>query len=453
MKHAAEPPAPPSSPAVPAAPVPIDEQAIRTEAARAEQARILEIRSMCEKFGCGDQADALIRDNKTFEEARLQVLEHVALKRPGGAGYQPPIEMGRDERDKFRSAGVDSILLRGGTIIATPAAGADDLRGYSLRELAREALRIAGQPIGGDIREMVGRALTTSDLPNILAAAANKSLFEGYEQADETWQVWCSTGSVPDFKPATINRASETDDLDQIPESGEYKYGGVSDAKETYQLVTYGKLLAITRQAIINDDLNALTDVPRKHGEAAARKVGDLPYAVLIANAAMGDGLALFVGGHANLGTAGAVSTTTIAEAIKLAKQQKDIGGQRRLNIRLEYFIGPVAIEGVAEQYFNSGQVGGATATDAGRALLINPYAGSRFTRAYDARLDDASATTYYFAGRKGRTVTVFFLNGVQSPYMETRDGWSVDGIEYKVRIDAVAKAVDWKAMVKNAGA
>ena len=46
-----------------------------------------------------------------------------------------------------------------------------------------------------------------------------------------------------------------------------------------------------------------------------------------------------------------------------------------------------------------------------------------------------------------------FFLNGIQTPYMETKQGWTVDGVEYKVRIDAGAKAMDWRGLVKNAGA
>jgi peptidoglycan hydrolase-like amidase len=82
-----------------------------------------------------------------------------------------------------------------------------------------------------------------------------------------------------------------------------------------------------------------------------------------------------------------------------------------------------------------------------------NPYAGSYFTRVYKARLDDSSITAYYFAGPKGKTVNVFFLNGVQRPYLEVQEGWKVDGVEYKVRIDCGAKAVDWRGLVKNPGA
>ena len=191
-----------------------------------------------------------------------------------------------------------------------------------------------------------------------------------------------------------------------------------------------------------------MTDVPFVHGEAWSRKVGDIAFAVLIANAAMGDGKALFHADHKNLGTAGVISEITMAQMIKLMKLQKDIGGKRRLNIQPRYLLAPVALEGSAEVFFGSNQFAG---TDEG-ATRSNPYAGSRFERVYEPRLDDDSATAFYLLGDKNKTVKVFFLNGQQLPYLETRQGWTQDGVEYKVRGDAGAKAIDWKAMGKNAG-
>lgn len=419
----------------------------------AEQTRCSEITAICSRANMGDKAIEYIKSGATADEVRKAAFDHVLANAPvkEGAGFRGSIEMGADERDKFRAAAQDSVIIRCGSMkeIDKAAAGARDLAGFSLRELAREALRMSGQPVTGNPLEMVGRALTTSDLPSILANVANKFLFDGYNTADETWQEWVATGSATDFKTNTIARASETDDLDQILEAGEYKYGQMSDAKETFKLATYGKLFNISRQTIINDDLGALTDIPFKHGEAWTRTVGDIVYAVLTANAAMGDGTALFHANHGNLGTAAVPSEATIAEAIKLMKLQKDIGGKRRLNIRPEFFIAPVALEGASEVFFNSTQFAGANAA----ATRVNPYAGARFTRVYEARLDDSSATAYYLAGSKGKTVKVFFLNGQAGPYLETKQGWSVDGVEFKVRGDAAAKALDWKALVKNAGA
>ena len=309
---------------------------------------------------------------------------------------------------------------------------------------------MAGLSAGGNPLEMIGRALTTSDYPILLSNVANKSLFAGFDTAEETYLVWCDdSGSVSDFKINTSARASELDDLDEIKEDDEYKYGDQDEAKEEYAIATYGKLFKITRQVIINDDLAALTDIPMKHGEAAARKIGDIAYAVLTANSNMGDGVALFHADHGNIGTTAVLSETTTAELIKLMKLQKDLKGKRRLNIMPQYHIAPVALEGSHEIFFNSGQFAGTNVA----ATRSNPYAGSKYIRVYESRLDDDSATRYYQAGMKGKTVKIFYLNGNKTPFMETKQGWTIDGTEYKVRIDAVAKAMDWKALVKNDGA
>lgn len=437
------------APSQAAAVAPDVNEAVRT-AIVAERERHAEITAMGVRFDCADVAAQLVASGATVDAARAKVLEQIEATRAAAPAPGFRVSVGADERDKFRAAGQDSLCLRAGIAVASPAPGAIDLMGHSLREMARHSLLLAGQNTGGNIMEMVGRAMTTSDFPLLLANTANKSLAAGYETAPETWADWCATGSVSDFKTNDLVSASETEDLDQITESQPYGYGKRGEAKEQYQIATYGKLFAITRQTIINDDLAALTDTPRNHGEAAARKIGDVAYAVLTANAAMRDGVALFHGDHGNLGTTGVVSETTLAEAIKLMKLQKDLLGLRRLNIRPEFFIAPVSIEGGAEIFFSSNQF---TAGANAASTRSNPYAGGRFKRIYEARLDDASATAFYLAGPKGKTVTVFFLNGQQTPYMETRQGWSVDGVEYKVRIDCGAKAVDWKALLKNAGA
>jgi hypothetical protein len=83
---------------------------------------------------------------------------------------------------------------------------------------------------------------------------------------------------------------------------------------------------------------------------------------------------------------------------------------------------------------------------------MINPYAGDYFQRVYDARLDGDDANGWYLAGPKGKTVTMFFLNGNEKPYLETKDGFEVDALEYKVRIDCAAKAVDYRALYMNDG-
>ncbi|MHC1701501.1 MAG: prohead protease/major capsid protein fusion protein [Humidesulfovibrio sp.] len=417
-----------------------------------ERARASEITALCEAHGCRELAAELLKGDASVADAQRKVLDQ--LQSRSGASKAPgfQVEVIADERDKFRSVGQDGLAIRVGLKVEKPASGADALAGYTLRELARECLVRANQPVPTHVMEMVGRALTTSDLPNILGNVANKSLMAGYETQPETYGAWCDTsGSLADFKLADLVRRGEVSDLEEVREDGEFKYGKSADTKEQVRLLTYGKIIPISRQAILNDDLGALSDVPRDMGEAVQRCLGDLAYAALTANANMGDGVALFhTASHANLASSGAaVDVTPLGAGVKAMGLHKDLLGKRRLNLRPTFFLGPRSIEGVAEQFFKTDKIGGV----ANKPNLANIYFGDYFTRVYDARLDDDSLTAWYLLGPKGKTVKMFFLNGQKTPYMEQRMGFEVDGIELKVRIDAAAKALDYRPFYKNPGA
>lgn len=463
-------PAPKPTPAiVPAAIAPvasakdaeIDIDKERKEAGEAERTRIVELTAMCQRHEVEDDVlKKMIDEGVSVDVGRQQTMVLIEARKDNSSepGFHPATILA-DDRDKFRSAAEDALMIRSGVVeVKEPAPGASDLTGYSMTELARHSLRVASQPEGGRPLEMIGRAMTTSDFPLLLAAVANKSLFAGWEKADETWPVWCGTGQVNDFKTHKSVRVSEASDLDEVPEDTEYSYGKRTEAQETYAIATFGKMFAISRQTIINDDLNALSNQPMSHGESAARKVGDVSYAVLSANAAMGDDIALFHGDHSNFvdHASGAVpGIATIAAGILAMGTQKDLQGLRRLNIRPEFFIAPKALEGLSEVFFKTDKFADSDtiATDSSfAATRVNPYSGKYFTRVYEPRLDDDDAAAWYLAARKGRTVVVYFLDGVQAPYMETKMGWSVDGVEYKVRIDVGAKAMDWKGLYYNDG-
>ena len=226
-----------------------------------------------------------------------------------------------DARDKFIDAATEGLLDQAGYVPHSDKSR--QYCGYTLREICKEALRVAGRNtdlsmFDGGMVGLVGRAMTESDFPVLMSNVANKILFDEYEKANETWQDWCSVGSVKDFKPTTIAKASEMPGLEPIINDTGYEYGKMTDAGETIQLATYGKIYAFTRRSIINDDLQALVDSMKGMAETASRKVGDLAYAVLTANAALSDGIGLFHADHGNLGTPGVVSESTIGEGIKL---------------------------------------------------------------------------------------------------------------------------------------
>lgn len=329
------------------------------------------------------------------------------------------------------------------------AEGDNRYNGYTLRELARASLvdrgvsGIPGNPLG-----MVGMAFThsTSDFGGILADVANKSMLKGWDNSPETFQQWTKKGSLPDFKTGVRAGLDGFPSLRQVRPGAEYKYATTSDRSEPIALATYGELFSIDRQAIINDDMSALTSIPLKMGAAASRTIGDLVYAVLLSNAKMGDNKALFDASHNNLlkvelGFAG------LSAARKAMRTQTNSAGAV-LNIPPRFLLVPVELEDKATQLIRSTSV-----PDAQNSGVYNPY-NDALTVITEARLDAESTKAWYMLSGQGEdTIEVAYLDGLEAPYLEQQQGFTVDGVTFKVRIDAGVAPLDWRGMVKSEGA
>lgn len=321
--------------------------------------------------------------------------------------------------------------------------------GYTLSELARASLSERGVSIAGaDRLQMVGMAFThsSSDFGHLLADVAHKSMLRGYEEAEETFQRWTTRGVLTDFKPNRRVDLSTFPSLPKVSEGSEYTYGSVGDRGEQIMLATYGKLMSITRQAIINDDLSALDRIPRLMGRAAIRTVGDLVYAVLTSNPQMSDGSNLFSAAHKNQLSSGSLSIARLDEGKTKMATQKD--GDATLNIRPSYLLTPVALESTANAFVR-GEFDPANPD----ARIPNPVRDMVEVIA-DARLDDASATTTYMTAAPGAfdTVEVAYLDGNDTPFLEEQQGFTVDGATFKVRMDAGVAPLSWRTMVKLPG-
>ncbi len=434
-------------------------QAIRDKenTAAKERARISAIDIHIEKvesaFGL-DLAELrtdLINSDTPEVEALRRINDALVAAKPTASGFT--VKVGKEEREKSKDGAIDGLLIRGGIAPESVRDKETEYQTMSLLEMAKNRLTVANQPIRGmDPMRIFERALTSSDFANILADVANKAMLEGFEAATETYDAWADTsGRVNDFKAHVFARASEAPSLVEVnPDGGEYKYGGVSDYKETVTVVDYGIIVPFTRKAMVNDDLGALGDIREKLGTASRRKYGDLVYAVLTGNQTMGDGNSLFDDtNHSNHVDAGGVpNVAALNVGAKKMATQTDIAGIQNLNIVPQFILAPWALKGTIDQLLISTSP---TATGTEAAPVVNPW--SYLNAVYEARLDTASATAWYLAARRGMTVKLFTLNGNMTPYLETKEGWSVDGMEFKCRVTAAAKAMDWRGLFLNDGA
>lgn len=437
----------------------VDTAAIRAEAATAERTRIETIRSRGRAAKASDELiDKLIKDGATVEAANAAFVDAWAAADPSPEGrpQSGAAVVTADARDKFREGAELALLARAGM----PGGERNEFSGLTLRELARESLQVAGRAHRGmGVMDMVGTAFlpvwgagqhSTSDFATILANVANKAMLRGYEEAGETFQVWTAKGTLADFRPQSRVDLNLFDALAEVPEGAEYTYGTIGDRGVTIQLATYGRMFAVTRQVIINDDLDAISKVPMRMGRAAIRTIGNLVYLQLTSPPTMPSGDPLFHANHGNLAAPGSAPSTASLDAARTAMRvQTDPDGKAAsLNIRPRYAIVPAALEGtmsvVLESEFDS---------DDGEKHLRNSVRNMAEVVS-EGRLDVNSPKEWFLAADPAAydTIEVAYLDGVDRPYLETRDGWSVDGVEMKVRIDAGVKALDHRGLYKNPG-
>lgn len=418
-------------------------QADLQKAMEQERKRTSEITALFRDFDV-EGADEAIVMGVSVDEACAMVMDQLRARNKGVS-----VTMGEAESDKFRAAAQDAVLMAAGIPVAEPAAGAQELRGHSMVELAREALQREGLKANfGDNMELARAAInSTSTFPAIMSNLANKSVMVGFNEAETTYQIWAGKGSNRDFKEAARVALSEAGNLELVPEGGQFQQDSLGEASARTKVATYGKLFSLTRQAIINDDLGLFSKIATKYGSAAKRLVNKMVYAQLTGNVKMQDNIALFDTKHGNVaGTGEALSVKAIAKAITAMRRQKGITGDATLNITPKYLVVPPELEMTAYQIVNS-----TAAVDGVNSGVVNPYKG-RFVVVADAELTDPDAWYLVADASQHDTIEVTYLNGVETPRLETRQGFDVDGIEYKVAFDCGVSALDFRGVFKNAG-
>ncbi|MEI7253905.1 ClpP-like prohead protease/major capsid protein fusion protein [Dickeya dadantii] len=327
----------------------------------------------------------------------------------------------------------------------------------SLFDMAKASLADRGVGISGfgNRSQIVNLAFThsSSDFSHILAAGAEKSVLTGWQNSGETFQQWTKTGSLSNFHEAKRVGINGFSQLDKVPEGAEYKYVTTGDSGVPIALATYGNIFSVTRQAIINDDLSQLTTIPQAMGRAAARTVGNLVYLLLTTNTAFTDGKALFHADHGNL-IAKSLDMDGLNEARKAMRLQEDANGDP-INVIPAFILVPAALEGAANRAVLSSSslfpVDG-SGTQNQNPGIIN-VVKDMAQIVVDPRLDKANNKQWYVASAQGTdTIEVAYLDGVDTPYLEQQEGFTVDGIAWKVRIDAGVAALDYRGLVKSNG-
>lgn len=473
-----------------------DEAKVIEKALKADSIRRSEIVASCKAVGIEREFADKLCDNATpIDKARVAILGEVARKQKdvGQTVGGDQIRFTGSADDKFESALRDGLLMRtmnrarqdrsierNGRSFdpfngQKPADGSQDFANLSLSRMAEEVLRRQGVntmrltsrqiALAAMGHEATLRGLriqreayhTTGTFSNILLDASNKSLLSGYEEAAYTWSVWARQApSVPDFKSINRTRFSESPDLEEIPENGDYPEGIMSDSKETYKVAKFGRVFSTTWETIVNDDLDAISRVPQMHGNAARRVQNKKVYQVLTDNAAMGDGVALFHSTHGNhSGGAAAPSATTLNAMFVGMMKQTGLNSSVIIGAVPKFIIGPPSVSAamiVLATSMSDPAQGGSTAGNSNVQNMYGPGGSRPIQPVIEPQLEAASTTTWYGACDYNQidTVELTFLQGEESPVIESEWDFDKDGWKSKIRQTFGVKAIDWRGLWTN---
>lgn len=441
-----------------------------------ERERINGITMACRAARLPNEFAQRLIDGKTpLVKAQSEIFAEMGKRERQDAGPRPgsvpSVELGTDPLVHER-AGIENALLHrvAGQLIdkdgnkCFPLTDAGKrYRGMSVLDIARTYLNASGiRTTSMSRNQLAGVALgltavrggyhSTSDFPLLLAEVGNKALRAAYGETPQTFRAIARQANLPDFKPVYRNQLGDAPQLLKVPQNGEFKRGTIGEARETYQLATYGRLFAISRQALVNDDLDAFARVPSDFGREARNIESNLVWEQITSNPTMGDGEALFSAAHANYNAAGdVISVESLGAGRAALRQQRGLGSAdqpgHRLNLSARYLIVPTTLETKADQFVTV-----ITPAEAGKA---NPFSG-RLQVIPEPRLEDVANgdLAWYLAASADQIAIVEFgyLEGEEGPMLEQRVGFEVDGLEIKCRLDFAAKVIDYRGIYKDNG-
>ncbi len=359
------------------------------------------------------------------------------------------------------TAGLDEDRLAGG-YGAEVMDLARPMRGIGLRQLCAECARLEGKAVPrafGNGTETVRAAFSTVSLPGIIENVMHKTMLAAYQAAEIAALKVCAVGSVPDFKELSRYRLLGTGRFEKAGPDGELKHGRFSEQKYSNRADTYGQVVTLTRQDVINDDLGAFLEVPRQMGGGAAELVDELFFALLFSNpgnffsAANGNYL---VGADTAFGPDSLTVAKTVFRKQTAGPSGKD---QRPVNIRPEILLVPVEIETDAEVLLGSAQLmmdGMGTKT---KLPADNPHRGkyrlvSTPHLSDDAYAGSSSKAWYLFASPLALPAfEVVFLAGKREPTVEQVPvPANVLGLSFRGYLDVGVREQDHRGAVKVKG-
>jgi phage head maturation protease len=329
-------------------------------------------------------------------------------------------------------------------------------RGISLQEMLLQCAwnnGHTGRTFRGNEREVLRAAFSSNDIAGIMSNTANKFLLEGFMGVEDSWRQIAAVRPVNDFKTITSYRLTGDMAYEEVGPGGQLKHGKLGNESFTNQAKTYGKILGITRQDMINDDLGALSSVPKMLGRGAALKFNTVFWTAFLNNAAF------FTSARNNYfegaGTVLGIDSLTSAELLFLNQVDSD---SNPLGLAPEILLVPNALSTKAMSLTRDTEIRDTTTST--KYTTQNPHAGKfrpvRSSYLSNSAISGYSTTGWYLLAdpKNLATIEACFLNGQQNPTVESADAdFGTLGVQLRGYHDFGVGQQEYKAGVKSKGA
>lgn len=306
----------------------------------------------------------------------------------------------------------------------------------------------------GKAREIQAAGFSTITLPNILSNVMNKFIRDAFNSVDPAWRSISAIRPVRDFKQTSTYSLTGDLDYEQLGPTGEIKHGTLGEETYTNQASTYAKMAAITRTDIINDDLGALMQVPRRLGRGGATKLNNVFWTTFLNNTG-----SFFTAGNKNVSTGAGSALDSAGAGLAAAEvifmNQTDPDGQP-LGLMPAILLIPPTLKTTALILTNSQLVvtganttRGATNIWDGRFQVVSsPYMEN------SAYTGFSTAAWYLLANPMDMPVIeTVFLNGREAPVVETDDAeFNVLGVQMRGYHDFGCSLQEPRGGVRSAG-
>lgn len=284
------------------------------------------------------------------------------------------------------------------------------------------------------LRESLGRfaeALDSTSWSDALGDSITRrmqAVFTGLTDL-QAWRRVATVGRVNDFRTQERIRIGGYGNLPIVGEDDSYDpLTSPGDAKATYAIAKRGGTESVTREMILNDDVNAIRRIPIELALAAGNTLYEFVFDFYRTNLPIYDGKALYHVDHKNLFTAPLDAAQFAAHRLAMVTQQR-AGSGKRLGAGPGTVLVPFELQEVAYNLFVRNQN-----LDKTYVQSINP---------------EVIPVSYWTAGKDWVTVAdqmvlpvleISFLNGQEEPELFVQDIPNVgsvftnDKVTYKIR-------------------